>query len=74
MGSLFSRAKPFVQGRRHPEEQFMRIYFEFGPAVQLELLLKDIYYLELFCSAEQNHLCNSGRMHHQDKLDEIIMN
>ena len=38
--------------------------FEFGPVVQEEMSFKDISYLELwwpFCSAEGNHLCNSGR-------------
>ena len=40
----------------------------------MEMLFKDISYLELWHPAEQNHLCNSGRGHHQEKFDEIIMN
>ena len=39
--------------------------------------LKDISYLELwqlFCSAEQNHLCNFGRGCYEEQLCEIIMN
>ena len=42
-------------GRRHHEEQFCKIYFEFGPVIQEETLFKDISYLELWrplCSAE----------------------
>ena len=42
--------------------------FEFGPVYQ-EMSFKDISYLELWwhlCSAEQNHLCNFGRMHHEE--------
>ena len=34
---------------------------------------KDISYLELwwpFCSAEQNHLCNFGRGHHEEDFCE----
>ena len=37
---------------------------------------KDISYLEFwkfFCSAERNHLCNSGRRHHEDQFCEIIL-
>ena len=39
--------------------------------------IKDISYLELwpyFCSAEQNHLCNIGRRHHEEQFCEIILN
>ena len=42
-----------------------------------ETLLKYISYLELWpnlCSAEQNHLCNFGRMHHEELFCEIILN
>ena len=38
---------------------------------------KDIFYLELWCplcSAEQYHLRNFGRMHHEEKICEIILN
>ena len=38
---------------------------------------KDISYLELWwplCSAEQKHLCNFGRMHHEEQCCEIILN
>ena len=38
---------------------------------------KDIAYLELwrlFCSVEQNHLCNFGRSHHEEQFCEIILN
>ena len=38
---------------------------------------KEISYLELwrlFCSAGQNHLCNFGRRHHEEKFCEIILN
>ena len=41
------------------------------------MLFKDISYLELcgpFCSAEQNHLCNYGRRHHEIQICEIILN
>ena len=34
-------------------------------------------YLELwrpFCSAEQNHLCNFGRGHHEEQFCEVILN
>ena len=38
---------------------------------------KYISYLELwqpFCSADQNHLCNGGRRHHEKQFCEITMN
>ena len=41
------------------------------------MLFKDISYLELclpHCLAEQNHLCNFGRSHHEEQLCEIILN
>ena len=42
-----------------------------------EMQIKDISYLELwqvFCSAEQNHLCNFGRGCYEEQLCEIILN
>ena len=41
------------------------------------MLLKDISYLELWwplSSVEQNHLCNFGRVHHEEQFCEIILN
>ena len=41
------------------------------------MCFKDISYLELWqplCSAEQNHLCNSGSGHHEEQFCEIILN
>ena len=38
---------------------------------------KDISYLELWwplCSAEHKHLCNFGRMHHEEQFYGIILN
>ena len=38
---------------------------------------KDISYLELWwplCSVEPNHLCNFGRMHHEEYFCENILN
>ena len=38
---------------------------------------KDISYLELwrpFCSAEQNHLCNFGRVYPEELFSEFILN
>ena len=64
-------------GRRHHEEQFFEIIFEFGPVVQEEKLFKDISYLELwqpFCSGERSHLCNFGRGYHEEQFCEIILN
>ena len=52
-------------------------YFVFGSVVQEEKLFKDISYLELwqpFCSAEWNHLCNFGRMYHEEQFCEMILN
>ena len=46
-------------------------YFEFQLVVQEQMLFKDISNLELLLplrSAEQNHLCNFGRRHHQELL------
>ena len=40
-------------------------------------VLKNISYLVLWqplCSAEQNHLCNCGRVHHEEQFCEIIFN
>ena len=51
-------------GRRHNEEQFCEISFEFGPAVQEEMRFNGVTFLGLwqpFCSAECNNLCNFGR-------------
>ena len=53
------------------------IFFYFGQVFQEEMRFKDISYLELwqpFCSAEQNHLCNFGRKHHEEQFYEIILN
>ena len=41
------------------------------------MLFKDISYLELWqplSSAERNHLCNYGRLHHEEQFCEIILN
>ena len=49
--------------------------FEFETVVQEEMSFKDISYLEIwrpFCSAEQNHLCNSSREHHEEQFYESI--
>ena len=38
---------------------------------------KDISYLELWpplFSVEQNHLCNFGKMHHEEQFCKIILN
>ena len=40
-------------------------------------MFKDISYLELwwlFCSVEQNHLCNFSRGHHEEQFCEIVLN
>ena len=53
------------------------VNMEFGPVVQKEMSFKDISYLELWqplCTADPNHLCNSGRMYHEERLCEIIPN
>ena len=45
--------------------------FEFRPVVQEEMPFKDISYLELWkplCSADQKHLSNFGRRHHEEQL------
>ena len=50
---------------------------KFGPVVQQEMSFKDISYLELWqplCSVDWNHLCNFGRMHHEEQSCEIILN
>ena len=50
---------------------------EFGTVVHEEILFKDISYLELWqplCSVEWNHLCNFGRVHHEEQFCEIISN
>ena len=47
---------------------------EFGQVVQ-KMSFKDISYLEIWrplCSADQNHLCNFGRMYHEKQFSEII--
>ena len=51
------------------------IFFKFGPVVH-EIALKDISYLELWrpCSAERNHLCNFGRVYHEEQFCEINLN
>ena len=33
---------------------------------------KDISYLELWCSVEQNHLCNFGKEHHEEHFCDIL--
>ena len=41
------------------------------------MLFKEVLYLELwrpFCLAEQNHLCNIGREHHEEQFNEVILN
>ena len=41
--------------------------------LNLEQWLKDLSYLELWqplCSVDQNHLCNFGRMHHEEQFCE----
>ena len=50
---------------------------EFGPVVQEEMSFKYISVLELLqpiCSAEQNHLSNYGRGHHEEQFCKIILN
>ena len=50
---------------------------EFGTVVIEEMLFKDISYLELWwllSSVERNHLCNFGRVHHEEQFREIILN
>ena len=40
---------------------------KFESVVEVEILFKDISYLELwvpFCSVEQNHLCTFGKGHY----------
>ena len=49
----------------------------FGPVIQTKMLFKDISYIELWqtlCSADLNHLCNSGRRYHEEQFCEIILN
>ena len=48
--------------------------FEIGPMIQEEMSFKDISYLELFCSVEQNSLYNFGRGHHEEHFCETILN
>ena len=39
------------------------------------MLFKDIIELwQPFCSVERNHLCNFGRMYHEEYCCEIILN
>ena len=45
--------------------------------VQKEGSFKDSYYKELrqrLCSADWNHLCKFGRIHHEKQLCEISLN
>ena len=42
-------------GRRHHQEQFCKIYFEFGPVIQEETLFKDISYLELWWAKKHEY-------------------
>ena len=71
-------AEPFVQfWKKTSWGVFMWSYMNFGPVVQKERSFKDISYLELWqtlCSADPNHLCNFGRMYHEEQLWEIILN
>ena len=51
-------------------------YFEFGPVLNEEMWFKDFSYLDLCwpnCLAEQNHLCNFCRRHHQEHYCVIIL-
>ena len=51
--------------------------FLFGSVVQEEMPFKDISYLELcqpLISLDRYHLCNFGRMHHEEQFCEIIVN
>ena len=50
---------------------------KFRPAVQEEMLFKDISYLKLwqpFCSAKQKYLCNYSREYYEEQFCEIIFN
>ena len=50
---------------------------KFRPAVQEEMLVKDISYLKLwqpFCSAKQKYLCNFSREYNEEQFCEIIFN
>ena len=50
---------------------------KFRPAVQEEMLFKDISYLKLwqpFCSAKQKYLCNFSREYYEEQFCEIIFN
>ena len=41
------------------------------------MLIKDISYQEQWqplCSVDWNHLCNCGRVHHEEQFCEIIFN
>ena len=53
-------------------------FFKFGPVFQEEMSFKDIsYLLELWqplCSMERNHVCNFGRVHHEEQFCEVILN
>ena len=47
----------------------------FSPSSR-EYVVKNISYLALWqslCSAEQSHLCNFGRVHHEEQFSEIIL-
>ena len=50
-------------------ERFSKKSIEFGTVVQKEMLFKGISYLEhwhTLCSVDWNHLCNFGRVHHEE--------
>ena len=36
--------------------------------------ISDLEYWRSLCLAEQNHLCNFDRKHHEEQLCEIILN
>ena len=58
-------------------DNFCDSSIKFGAVVQEEMLFKDISCLELWepiCSVAQNHLCNFGRVHHEEPLCEIFLN
>ena len=67
---LFSQAEPSDQFRRwQNEDHFYEIILILDRRIMVqEISFEDISYLELWqnrISAEQNHLCNFGRGHHE---------
>ena len=52
------------------------IFLKIRPAFQEEISFNDISYLELWqplCSMEWNHLCNFGKVHHEEQFCEIFL-